>query len=336
MAMSPDQMANLAEEIRDIYSDLELKIIDMISKRLAKNLQAPDWQTRKLIELQQVLRIVNKLVGDAEKASLQLTQDIIERGWAAGISGADADYINAYGSLSAFLTSNINTVNNVALVNLVAESQGLIKTLNYNIIRRTNDIYANVIREASIEVITGVSARKQAVQNALNRFAATGITGFVDKAGKNWNIASYADMAIRTAVGRASMAGHETRITQLGEDLVIVSEHPDECSICRPWEGKVLSISGTDPRYRSLSSAKAAGLFHPNCGHTATLYVDGVTSPIVKKTGTSNNYEKKQRLNEINRNIRKWKLREAAAIDPIEKNKATNKVKEWLKIRRDL
>lgn len=335
MAMSPDQMTFLAEKVREVYLELEYDIMQMISKKLSKNIDAPNWQQIKLTELQQILREIDILIADAQKASANISQNIIEQSYMAGFESAESDYIEAYGNLGAFLATNTSNINNIAISALVAETNNLLSSTQTLMLRKANDSYRQIIANTSTKIIAGVLTRRQALQESLNEFANQGISGFVDRAGRNWNIASYSDMALRTAIGKASMAGHENRITQLGEDLVIVSNHPDECPICRPYEGKIYSISGTSNEYPPLSIARAGGLFHPNCSHVATLYVEGFTEKEAKTIGTPTNYEEKQKQRYYEREIRKWKRREAVAITDQEKLIAQNKIKEKQKQMRD-
>lgn len=328
MAMSPEEMTFLAEKVREVYLNLEYDILKMIARKTSQGIDAPNWQQEKLAELQQVLREISRLIEDAEKASSQISRGIIEEAYLAGIMSAESDYIKAYGNLGTFLSTNINNVNNVAIANIVAEANGLMQTMNVQILRKSQDAYRKVVADTSTKIIGGNLTKRQALKESLDEFANQGITGFTDRAGRNWNLASYSDMALRTAVGRSAMQGHESRITQLGEDLVIVSNHPDECPVCRPYEGKVYSLSGVSTKYPPLSVAKAGGLFHPNCGHVSTLYVEGFTKPFPQMIGKKSNYEEKQQQRSIERDIRKWKRREAVATNQQDRLIAQNKVKE--------
>ena len=69
---------------------------------------------------------------------------------------------------------------------------------------------------------------------------------------------------------------------------------------------------------RLLSSAIRGGLFHPNCRHTMSLYIDGVTKippPIpAEQIRKQRELEQKQRVME--RKIRKLKRLEAGTQDP--------------------
>ncbi len=331
--LSPQDAEKLAEGLKEIFENLEIDILDKIARRLEAGLSSQDWQQRKLSEVRILREEIVQLIAQYFAGFDDNIKTILEDAFKLGVNSADDDYTSVGKDIPEGVSAT--TINTMAITALVSESTGATDLVKARMLGSSQNIYRSVITEAASKVIAGLDTRQQAVKGALNRFAANGVTGFTDKAGKNWSASSYADMAIRTAVGRAAMAGHESRIKQLGEDLVIVSEHPDECGICRPWEGKILSISGTSTQYKSLQQAKNAGLFHPNCGHVATMYIPGYTSPVAKKIGNPDGYERKQRLNEINRTIKKWERRKAIAVTDQDKRLANAKIKEWRQIRRD-
>lgn len=92
----------------------------------------------------------------------------------------------------------------------------------------------------------------------------------VTLSGKNWKPDHYADMLARTMLSKAQRDGVANQMTANGHDLVIVSEHANESDLCRPWEGRVLSLNGMYPQYPRLETAISSGLYHPNCRHTIT------------------------------------------------------------------
>jgi hypothetical protein len=159
-------------------------------------------------------------------------------------------------------------------------------------------------------------------------------------------------MGVRTVTQRAAVQGQTDRLQTLGLDLVQISDSPRECPICRPWEGKILSISGarrgrvempsmvgsgtvTVDIAGSLDEARADGLFHPNCTHSARTILPGATRRPPRPTSNPDGYKAKERQRAIERQIRKWKERETAALDPAAAAGAKAKVRAWQKAMRD-
>jgi hypothetical protein len=204
---------------------------------------------------------------------------------------------------------------------LVTEQVSALRALRPAILRQVEDAYRSVIADASAQVVAGTLTRRQAAQSALDRFAQRGITGFVDRSGRRWELESYVETSVRTAAGRAQVAGTLDRLQAADRDLVIVSDHVQECALCRPWEGKVLSITGQSPGYPTVAAAQAAGLHHPNCRHSLTAFVPGLTT-IPRGTEDPEGDKARQQLRAMERRIRMWKRRAAVALDPDARRRA--------------
>ena len=93
----------------------------------------------------------------------------------------------------------------------------------------------------------------------------------------------YADMAIRTASKRAYLQGEGEMRQQWGLHLVIMNKRGSPCPKCLPFVGKILiddvwsGGSSKDGKYPLMSSAIAAGLYHPRCKDSHTTYFPGIT-----------------------------------------------------------
>ena len=105
-----------------------------------------------------------------------------------------------------------------------------------------------------------------------------GITAFVDKAGRNWNLHTYGSMVLRTTSRQAEVLAVLTQDPE--QDLYQISAHGATCKLCAPLEGRVYSRSGRDPNFPPLAAAfgkmDKAGPdtlenswlnIHPNCLH---------------------------------------------------------------------
>jgi hypothetical protein len=121
-------------------------------------------------------------------------------------------------------------------------------------------------------------------------------------------------------------------------DLVIVSDAPQECPLCRPWEGEVLSLSGATVGTidgsggvrvaGTLPEATAAGLFHPGCRHSLGAYQPGITKPM-HDTADPAGDAARQKLRYLERQVRSWKRAQAVALDPAAERKAGAQVRAY-------
>jgi hypothetical protein len=219
-----------------------------------------------------------------------------------------------------------------SIMALAQELTQRMSSRDLNVLRWQQDAYRDVMAQPVFDVLAGTKSRLRAAQVAWEHLLAKGVTGFTDRRGRNWDLASYVEMATRTAAAHAAVEGTLDRFRQAGVDLVIVSNAPQECIRCRPWEGKVLAIAGTPGQRRmehgihdgvmvsvdvvaTVAQAVAAGLMHPNCRHSLAAYIPGVTRPLTN-TADPKGDEARQTLRRLERELRALKLKEAALIDP--------------------
>ena len=192
--------------------------------------------------------------------------------------------------------------------------------------KKAVDIYANQIYERLADVVTKAGMTTMNIYDALALDSALsgavagyeplssvrrsmekvmkgkGVVGFVDRSGRQWNISSYVDMLTRTATTEIYNTAKTREFISCGEDLIIITSHGTKCKLCRPWEGKVLSLTGETKGYTSLEEAKNGGLFHPNCRHDFSLYIpddpeEGILSEAQKKKQLEVEREKLERRN---------------------------------------
>lgn len=220
--------------------------------------------------------------------------------------------------------------------------EALIETVNedlnkaqYSVLRKMDDVYRQTIFKSHMYLQNGVKTLPQAVDMATKDFLAKGIDSITYKNGARVNIASYAEMCLRTANHRATLLGEGKKRDEYGIYTVVVSAHANTCKMCEPWQGKILIDDvfshGTklDGDYPLLSEAVTAGLLHPNCRHSITTFFPGITNLPKVPDGKEaiKLYEAEQKQRYLERQIRKWKRIESGSVDARNVNNASNKVK---------
>ncbi|WP_195259345.1 phage minor capsid protein [Clostridium paraputrificum] len=219
----------------------------------------------------------------------------------------------------------------------------LIETVNkdlnkaqYSVLRKMDDVYRQTIFKSHMYLQNGVKTLPQAVDMATKDFLAKGIDSITYKNGARVNIASYAEMCLRTANHRATLLGEGKKRDEYGIHTVVVSAHANTCPKCEPWQGKVLIDDvfshGTklDGDYPLLSEAVTAGLLHPNCRHSITTFFPGITNLPKVPDGKEaiKLYEAEQKQRYLERQIRKWKRIETGSVYEENKIKAANNVRK--------
>ena len=341
MALTTTEQINkrLLERADEIYEQAEIQMLENVTKRVKRGITTPGWNEQKLKEVQDIRQTMGRMMdGTNKKMSTEMHKSILE----SYMSGAKEVKAKGLGLPYTALRDAVP----FRLQRVLLVSDNVLVNTKMQVLRSVDDIYKKIMTEASTLSVAGVETVRKSAQRAMDSFALNGITGFTDKLGRKWDLQSYAMMASRTINSNAALQGHMDRMAELGRDLVQVSTKNATCPICAPWGGKILSVSGKSMKYPSLDSAKAAGLFHPNCQHTLLDY-DEEMEEIEKEIGIApeqpklakDNDEKylisqKQRANEAN--IRKWKRAKAVAFDDPAKNKANSMVRYYQRKQREL
>lgn len=319
----------LTLEVGRVYAQAERDIIQRIANRLKKDktLSIEQWEIRKLRELQTLRSDIEKqIVAKLDNYNEKELRPIIEELYNQGSKDATADLRKVYNINE--ITTDFGRIDEATVANYVKALKDNLDSTHLRMVRTADDVYRKAVSRGVETVLTGSGTRVEGSQRVLNEFANRGVTGFVDKSGRSWNLKTYAEMATRTTSARARIDGTLNRFQQNGEDLVVVSAHAESCPICDPWEGEILSISGDNDDYPSVSEAEADGLFHANCTHNTTLWVEGLTTKPEVQDSTDN-YEERQQQRYLERGVRKWKRREVAAMTDDEAKKAKSYIRKW-------
>lgn len=179
------------------------------------------------------------------------------------------------------ITSGFAKIHQAAILGLVddtfrayGEALAGVKRSASNIIgRATRNL---ITQEIAKGVISGEALRTAKAQ-IKGMLVEQGLTALTDRRGRRWSLDNYAEMLFRTKVVEARNLGLVNRAAENGHDLIQISSHAGSCPICAPWQGKILSITGSTPGYPTYMEAVTAGLFHPRCRHAANTLIPSLS-----------------------------------------------------------
>lgn len=235
---------------------------------------------------------------------------------------------------------NFFGVNEKKLEALISAVNNDLNKAQYSVLRKMDDVYRQTIFKSHMYLQNGVKTLNQAIDMATKDFLEKGINSIEYKNGAKVNIASYAEMCLRTASHRAILLGEGKKRDEYGIHLVVVSAHGNTCKHCEPWQGKILIddifshpskeyIGQYKVKYKLLSEAIEKQFLHPNCRHSLITYFEGITSlpKVPKGKEAIRVYEAEQKQRALERQIRKWKRIEVGSIDEENKYKANKAIR---------
>nr|DAN54532.1 MAG TPA: minor capsid protein [Caudoviricetes sp.] len=288
----------MAYDVSKAFERIENDLLDSMIRNLgrhkaeetAEGFEWEQWQVAQLKELERFKR------DNAKKYSKEFANinskisTAIQEAYRQGMDDEEMSILEAikngfeFNSGKDNLGASFFAINERKLNALLNSVEHDMKTAEHAVLRYTDDQYRRTIFDAQVAANTGAKTYEQSVDMATKDFLSRGITCIQYSNGTMVNIVSYADMAIRTATKRAYLMGEGVKRQEWGIHTVILNKRSNACPLCMPFEGKVLiddvwsGGSADDGPYPLLSSAMAAGLYHPNCKDKHTTYFPGISS----------------------------------------------------------
>jgi hypothetical protein len=309
LGVNPEAAYRSIKALTDVWEVASERMLATVARRLARGIDQPGWAEAKARE---VLLVRSELAAVVQRAGAGLEQQAtaaLEEAY--GIGGAVAAQLG-----EVAVETNVGRV-----VALVTRFVGQIRGAALPVIRAHEDVYQRAIRDSETLMATGTIVRREAVAQAVDHLLVEGEDRFVDAAGRRWHLDSYVRMAGRTVSQQAAVQGQFDGMVARGRDLIVVSDSPRECLLCRPWEGKLLSITGSTPVgfevdghvvFGTVEQAHEAGWQHPNCTHRGDPFTPGLTR-VPEPKANPEGYAQAQKLRRLEREVRELKRRRAAA-----------------------
>lgn len=257
-----------ARRLVELYRAAEREIAARLAKLLA---ETDDKNKRTIRAIEQEQKAVKKLLKELLSGSKETAQSLVDNAFNGGLAVAKAELEDAGVSQ---IVVEMGGVNSRALKVYSEQIYNRLAEVVQQASRTTTDIYqALKIDSAMAGAVGGYDALGTVRRNMQKISAERGISAFIDKKGRSWTMATYCEMLTRTATAEIFHQAKTNEYLAHGEDLVLVTYHTPTCEKCSPWGGKVLSLTGETHGYPTMEQAKAAGLFHPNCMHSYTLWL---------------------------------------------------------------
>ena len=351
-------------DIVGVFQEIEMDLIKSmkrnmkrhIGEELKEDINWSQWQAEMLNGLAQYkAENADKLKGYYSTINDEIEEAILQA-YATGESEQEIELLKAIQEGFKVDETGIGTnamqgaffkVNEGKLNALIKSTTEDMQRAENAILRMTDDVYRQTIFKAQMFYNTGAGTLWKAVDMATKDFLSVGINCVEYRNGARVNIASYSEMALRTANKRANLMGSANKRMEYGIHTVKVSSHNSACPMCIKWQGKVyyddvygavmvqekMGIAGFK-KYPLLSEAVKGGMFHPNCKNGCSTYYEGINQEPKEPTKEeveemTRRYNLEQRQRECERNIRKYKRLENGSIDADNIAKYADKRKQW-------
>lgn len=368
--ITPQFLMDVSDPVADVYRHIEDEILLNIAKYFKGGTPEQSasftWQTRKLSMLGKLKRenaaIIAKYLGDENGLTRVAIEQVLLRtlkniepelaeaaraGFLRDASQSTDESIKRQVEAYAQQTLERQNMVNTSMLNSSLDQYRLFVS---NTARYERQLAAaqESLNKRTGEVITGVSTYREAVRKSIKDMLKNGLTGFTDRAGRNWTPEAYVAMDIRTTVHNASVEASFSRCDDYGLSLIEVSSHAGARPRCAPYQGRIYDrnngsgyvedLDGKKISYSPWSSTsygEAAGLLGINCGHQVYPFIPGMSKQTFKPVAKAENdkaYEESQKQRYLERSIRAAK-REAAVMKAAGDDEAAKEATQRVKAR---
>lgn len=338
-------------DIAKIFETMELRLISSLKRNLKRHhdweksegFNWSAWQAEKLKNLEAYRKENRRIMDEYTDQIDAQTRELMEEQFSEGYEHEEQVLLDSGLPANPSVKSFFG-VNDRRMDSLIGDMLNTEARAESAALRMMDDTYRSVVAKAASEMAAGAVTLPQAVDMAMQDFLRTGINCIAYKNGRRVNIADYVQMALRTAATRSYLQGEAKKRGELGIDTVLVSQYGACSETCLPWQGHVYiddvfgSFDGeTDGErgksrngnwYPLLSVAVRAGLFHPNCRHTLSTWIEGISKlpKPLDKAAVRKASALEQRQRALERRVREAKRIVAGILEPEAQKRARMQV----------
>lgn len=361
---SPDILDAIPEELAELFRGLELQLLEEIARRLKAAGQLNEVTVQDIralrshgISLEEIKKAISKATGISRKTLDSLLDDVVERNQKYYRELIDIAKVTEPETLVK--KKDIDAI----IKQTKDELANITRTIGFVVNNGRTQIkptqaYKWALDNAAMQIQSGAISYGQAIANATRELADSGLTVINYESGHRDQVDVAVRRAVMTGVNQLNSQYADESLDYLETEYVEVSAHsgardkdgPLGWENHKKWQGKVYwwkEKSKGNPEYqypefeKTCGYGSVTGILGANCRHNYTPFIPDVMERTYTDEELANidppdfeyegkkytHYEATQKQREIERTIRKWKRREAAATNPEDKQAAQIRIR---------
>lgn len=320
---------NDADQIADLYASLESRIFTEIIQVLQQGKRQDvtaenviEWQAQQLAKAGLLVKKVIQIMAEYDQLDPAYIEQVLKQDGYQIVDETTAE-LEKLGKKAPKISSNANNLIN-SMVNQTRQTLDntvnqrlLTRNINQNAVVRT---YQSILKKSTIETVTGLKTHEQAIKDAIYKQIDEGIPVLRDKAGRTWSLEAYTRMVLTTTANRTYNDARTKRMQEMGQNLCVMTSHPNSRPACAYIQGKVVNIVPDDspdynPKYDTIYNhgyGTPAGTLGINCRHVLFPFEERVNvnhQPQYDPQEAIKNGNLQQRQRAYERSIREAKKR---------------------------
>lgn len=290
MALTPEQIKEIPNEIVDLYKSLEEFIIKDFSRRLLKAgevTSSAEWQALRANEIglssnqikKEIERITNlskkeieSLFKQSALESIKADNKIFEN------AGLDTIKIDEHPYLKKLLDAATKQTNEE--LKSITVSLGFADIVGGKVVYSTiTKFYQKQLDLATMKILTGVTDYNSSIKHAIKSLTNSGVRYVNFPTGWSNRIDAAVRRVVMTGVNQMAAKMVDYNCDTLGVELVEVSAHGGARLSHQDWQGQIYTRGTATDKYENFEDAtqygEADGLCGINCRHSYAPFVEG-------------------------------------------------------------
>lgn len=284
--MTQGELEKIPEKITKIFSDLEIRIMSDIVRRLRINgflTASSDWQVTQLQQLGKSEKDIKAWV----KAALQTSEEEIEKIF------SDTVYEQYYGHDRAYKVNGMKQIpfdDNVEIQRIIkaakeqlsGEYENLAESMGFAIRNPDGKIvssplleyYRSTLDSAVMDIQSGAFSYQTVLERTINQMTASGLRWIDYDSGHHNRVDVAARRAVMTGFRQVQGKINEQVAADLGTDSYEVSYHVGARPEHQVWQGRVWTM---EQLQTICGLGTVTGLHGANCYHDYNAFIPGVS-----------------------------------------------------------
>lgn len=333
--LTPEYFENKEDRMLELFRELELFLLEDVSKRLLKAGEMSGtadrniWKVMQLgVQQEEILKQLSTLTGKTTRELRDLLEDAVMTSWKN-----DKDILEKMG---IEIVSPLENPEFMRIINAqLKKSRGELYNLTRSTMLQTQKDLILLLDQADMRVASGVQSYSSAVCQILDEYADRGIR--VEYARRSISLEAAVRMCVVTSMNQTAAQLTNAYIEEADAEYVLVSahagarydkKHPNDYHSHDHWQGKVYKIHGQEEGYPNLLEetgydirdgvgivVEPEGLHGYNCRHSHQPWFKGLRNPYMDENGnltidteeSRKLYDLKQKQRAMERAVRKTK-----------------------------
>ena len=290
MALTPEQLKNIPENIVKLYRDLEEFIIDDIARRISKAGEVTStakWQLERAkdLSMDNIEKEIERVLGLANEE----LENTFKQSALTSVQAESKIYKEA---INKEIKIKGNTLLEKVLEAAIKQTKGELKNISQSlgfaqivngkiVYKDIAKFYQDSVDLALMQVNSGVLNSNEAIKQAVKKLADSGLRTIDYENG--WS--NRVDVAVRRAVvtGSNQMCHKMTELTmdELGAEYVETTAHAGARPDHQEWQGQVFCYKGKSDKYPDFVEKTrygyGDGLGGYNCRHSFYPFFPGIS-----------------------------------------------------------